>query len=109
MLTVRELHSQAMHYAFFGDVFRSSPELAQNFYVKAASKEEEAFHSLHPCRQDEPSRCILGLSAASLWWQARKWQQAIDVIRAALPTATPFEHRELVDLMRQCEVARRPC
>jgi hypothetical protein len=44
----------------------------------------------------EPTRAILGLSAASLWWGIGRYVNAV-----------PFEHRELVNLLRRCEVDAR--
>jgi hypothetical protein len=110
-MTVRELHQAAMRKAAAGHRMAEQGQhgAARCWWRYAARQEEMAFAQLVSDTTNEPTRCILGLSAASLWWQARKWTRAISVICRALPTASPFEHRQLVELMRRCEVEMRTC
>jgi len=108
MLTVAGLHHQAMRKAAEGDRMarRGQKYKAKKWWKYAARQEEAAFRQLDPVASDEPTRCILAVSAATLWWRAGNFARALGIIRYALPTARPFEHRELVGLMRQCEIEK---
>lgn len=110
-MNVRQLHRAAMRHAVDADGLRDLGFSALFLTNFAARLEQRAFHLLPAEAASEPTRAILGLSAASLWWGIGRYVNAVAVIRAALPTATlaavPFEHRELVNLLRRCEVDAR--
>lgn len=110
-MTVRHLHHNAMRAASIGDCAARQGGRGEAWHFVAAALEQKAFGRLPAEAASEPTRAILGLSAASLWWGIGRYANAMAVIRAALPTATltavPFEHRELVNLLRRCEVDAR--
>ncbi len=110
-MTVHALHQDAMLAASFGEQLAEDGGRGETWHFVAAALEQKAFGQLPTEAASEPTRAILGLSAASLWWQIGRHANAVAVIRAALSTATlaavPFEHRELVNLLRRCEVDAR--
>ena len=93
MLTADELHSRARRYASAG-----------NRAAKQGQMAKARGWWRYGARMAEKTNSWL---AADLWRRAGNHARALGIIRDALSTARAYEHRELVNLMRRCEIERR--
>jgi len=105
MVTVRELHNQAM--ALFNlaeERARQNPDdtTLTELYYKSCLKDSEAANQIEPKENSEPTRSILFISAASLALRAKELrlaeQLACDGLRGY---PAPFHRRELHTLLEQ--------
>ena len=107
MATTRELHEQAMKiFNQAEELSRQNPQdtaLAELFY-KSCLKDVEAVHMIEPKEENEPSRAILFISAASLALRAKDLrlaeQLACDGLRGF---PSDFHRQELFALLEQAK------
>ncbi len=91
MSTPKELHDQAMEFASLAYIARQQGEqqAAINYAEKALTLEAQAARALLAGPENEPTRSILFLGAASLAYQAGKYDYALRLIREGISRHTP--------------------
>jgi hypothetical protein len=82
-----ELHQRSEHLAAEAQAAaRTSPELAQQLYIEAATLEVEALASISPAKQRTLG--ITAISAVALWFKARRFADAKQLAYRVLATNT---------------------
>ena len=109
-LTPKELHDRAMEFASLAHIARrrGKRQEAINYTEKALALEAQAARSLPAGPESEPTRSILFLGAASLAYQAGKYDDALRLIGEGISRHTPEEtSRTFVRLREDIALAQR--
>lgn len=84
MSSVRDLHNQAMQLMHQADRLRDIGQDAKKLYAQACDYEEQAAQIVSSSEDNEPSRSILYLSAASLAWCGKELMRAERLVATGL-------------------------